>query len=95
MLVQKLVQKIKFVSQVHQIESKIKRSTGRSTVEKLDEQIKAKINRSDLDQLIKRGCCIRSPLAAKLLHADESNKSSHWLCNLGLHRVSAMSVHHF
>ena len=53
----------------------------------------------------KRGCCIRSPLATKLLHVvlfcedntqRDLKKSSPWYtCDLSLHRVSAMSVHCF
>ena len=52
-----------------------------------------------------RGCCIRSPLAAKLLHVvlfhdyitqpDIKKSSPFHTCDLSLHWVSAMSVHYF
>ena len=52
-----------------------------------------------------RGCCIRSPLATKLLHTvlfreditqlEQKNSSPWYTCDLSLHQVSAISVHYF
>ena len=54
---------------------------------------------------VQRGCCIRSPLARKLLHVflfhedntqrDLNNSSPWYACDLSLHWVSAMYVHYF
>ena len=55
--------------------------------------------------LAQRGCCIRSPLATKLLHTvlfheditqlEQKNSSPWYTCDRSLHRVSVISVHYF